>query len=338
MLYIYQFPDWTHFRFDSKSVLDALGKTRFCEGRLAGIYDICGNYNFENKLLAEDIAANFSIDFHALEQESVLEEVRLKTQGSTAHIKNYLGAVANCSNELTAERLQNWQQAFSHKKNLGLRDTESTVTEESLNIQFSGPGPERLQNELDNFLNWFENAPMDGMLKAAIAHFWFLTLRPFHEGNGRLARAITAMQLCRGRDSAHLLYALNIQIAANREEYLRLLNKTQCGNGDITEWILWFLKQIREAVQTSESMLQAEQRRFHFQARHSGTPTGEREQALLEAILSGKIPDKFTSTDVAALFGTSHDTALREIQSLIAKGLLKASKKGGRSQRYSIVE
>lgn len=338
MLYIYQFPDWTNFRFDSKSVLNALGKARFCEGELAGIYDICGSENFENSLFVEDIVANFSIDSHSLEKDSVQEQVQLKSKGNEAHVKNYLGAIANCSNALTQERLQGWQQGFSRTRNACLRDTENTVTDEALGIRFSGPGPERLQNELDHFLNWFENSPMDGMLKAAIAHFWFLTLRPFREGNGRLARMITAMQLCRGRESAHLLYALNAQISENREEYLRLLNKAQCGNGDITEWILWFLEQIQCAVLASKSLLQAEQRKTQFQARHSGIPTGEREQALLNAALSGKIPDKFTSTDVATFFGTSHDTALREIQSLIAKGLLRASAKGGRSQRYSVVE
>ena len=334
MLYIYQFPDWTHFRFDSKKVLDALGKARFAEGKLAGIYDICGSRDFENRLIAEDIAANFAIDSHALDTEAVLAEVLLKAQGNEVHIRNYLGAVANAANPLTLERLESWHQGYARTR--GMRDTGSTITAGS--IQFTGPGPERLHGEMENFLNWFENTPMDGMIKAAIAHFWFLTLRPFHEGNGRLARAITALQLCRGRKSTHLIYALNTQILKNHDEYLSIINKAQCGNGDITEWILWFLDQIREAVQTSESMLEAGLRRFRFQARHSGTPTGEREQALLEAAIAGTIPREFTAKDVAALFGTSHDTALREIQSLIEKGLVTASKKGGRSRTYSVVE
>ena len=162
-------------------------------------------------------------------------------------------------------------------------------------------------------------------------------LHPFREGNGRLARTITAMQLCRARNSTHLIYALNTQILKNRDEYLSIINKTQCGNGDITGWILWFLNQVESAVHTSENTLEPGLKRFQFQARHSGTPTGEREQALLNAVLSGSIPRDFTAKDAAALFGTSHDTALREIQSLMEKGLVAASKKGGRSKTYSVV-
>ncbi len=338
MLYIYQFPDWTHFRFDSKKVFDALGKARFAEGKLAGIYDICGSRDFENRLIAEDIAANFAIDSHALDTEAVLAKVLLKAQGNEPHVKNYLGAIANSQNPLTTERLQSWHQALSRTGSSGLRDTGSTVTENAQGIQFSGPGPERLQGELENFLNWFETTPQEGMIKAAIAHFWFLTLRPFREGNGRLARTITAMQLCRARNSTHLIYALNTQILKNRDEYLSIINKTQCGNGDITGWILWFLNQVESAVHTSENTLEPGLKRFQFQARHSGTPTGEREQALLNAVLSGSIPRDFTAKDAAALFGTSHDTALREIQSLMEKGLVAASKKGGRSKTYSVVE
>ena len=191
---------------------------------------------------------------------------------------------------------------------------------------------------MENFLRWFEASPMDGTIKAAIAHFWFLTLRPFDTANGRLARAITALQLSRAQKSARMHYALNQQILKNRDEYFRTLNKAQCGNGDLTEWILWFLKQIEAAVQTSESAIEFQTRRFRFLARHSGVQTTEREQVLLNAALTGKLPRDFTAKDVAKLFGTSHDTALREIQSLIEKKLATANKKGGRSQTYSVIE
>ena len=338
MLYIYQFPDWTSFRFDTKSVLDALGKTRFCEGRLDGILDICGNRNFENGLLVKDICENFAIDGFAINEKDVNTEVCLKAQGSTAHIKNYLGAIANSNTPLTHERLINWHNALVSVKAHSYRTSSSKTTDERTGLQYQGPEPERLYGEMENFLNWFENSGMDGTIKAAIAHFWFITLRPFSEGNGRLARAITAMQLCRSRHSSHIQYALNAQINERREEYLRILNRTQCGNGDITEWILWFLGLIDKAAKTSIALLEHKLKQFRFQERHSGVSTSEREQAIIEAVLSGTIPHEFSAKDVATLFDTSHDTALREIQSLIAKGLLRASAKGGRSQRYSVVE
>lgn len=338
MLYIYQFPDWTNFRYDAKSVLDTLGKACYKEGKLAGLLEICGGTDFEENIIAEDIAANFAIDGHRLDTESVKAEVSKRSQGATPYIKNYLGTITNATNALTPERLLGWHSAMGNTKTHGFRDTPSIIATEDGTLQFTGPGCERLQNEMANFFEWFEKSDMDGTIKSIIAQFWLLTLRPFENRNGRLARILTTMLLCRGRNSAHLHYALNSQILEKRNEYLRILNKTQCGSGDLTEWIVWFLQQIEGAVEASTARIEAEIGRARFASRHSDISTGERGQVLLKAALDGVIPKEFTAKDVAALFGTSHDTALREIQSLIAKGLLRASAKGGRSQRYSVVE
>ena len=338
MLFIHQFPDWTRFRFDSARVLDALGKARFCEGRLAGMLPFIGAKDLETDLVTEDIVANFAIDGIPLDTETTRADVVLRAQGSSSHIKNYIGAIENYTDPLTEERLFNWYRGITGLTVTAWRENASEITVESEGLHFTGPGPERLPVEMNHFLRWFENTPMDGTIKAAIAHFWFLTLRPFDTANGRLARAITALQLSRAQNSARIHYALSRQILANRDEYFRTLNKAQCGNGDLTEWILWFLKQIEAAVQTSESAIEFQTRRFRFLARHSGVQTTEREQVLLNAALTGELPRDFTAKDVAKLFGTSHDTALREIQSLIEKKLATANKKGGRSQTYSIAE
>ena len=338
MLFIHQFPDWTRFRFDSARVLDALGRARFCEGRLSGILTFAGTKEFETELVTEDIVANFAIDGISLDADSVRTDVALRSQGSTAHIQNYIGAIENYTTPLTQERLFNWHGSLAGSKTTSWRSGTSGIDGKDGSPNFSGPRPERLGAEMENFLRWFEASPMDGTIKAAIAHFWFLTLRPFDKANGRIARAITALQLSRAQKSARMHYALNRQILKNREEYLRTLNRAQCGNGDLTEWILWFLAQIAEAVQTSESAIEFQTKRFRFLARHSGVQTTEREQVLLNAALTGELPRDFSAKDVAAIFGTSHDTALREIQSLMGKGLITASKKGGRSRTYSVVE
>ena len=338
MLFIHRFPDWTRFRFDSARVLDALGRARFCEGRLSGILTFAGTKEFETDLVTEDIVANFAIDGISLDADSVRTDVALRSQGSTAHIQNYIGAIENYTTPLTQERLFNWHGSLAGSKTTSWRSDTSGIDGKDGSPNFSGPGPERLGAEMENFLRWFEASPMDGTIKAAIAHFWFLTLRPFDKANGRIARAITALQLSRAQKSARMHYALNRQILKNREEYLRTLNRAQCGNGDLTEWILWFLAQIAEAVQTSESAIEFQTKRFRFLARHSGVQTTEREQVLLNAALTGELPRDFSAKDVAAIFGTSHDTALREIQSLMGKGLITASKKGGRSRTYSVVE
>lgn len=338
MLFIHQFPDWTRFRFDSARILDALGKAQFAEGRLAGMLSFIGAKDLETDLITEDIVANFAIDGIALDTEATRADVSLRAQGTSTHTKNYIGAIENYTDPLTQERLFNWYRGITGHTATSWREKASELALESESLHFSGPGPERLPVEMENYLRWFENTPMDGTIKAAIAHFWFLTLRPFDKANGRIARAITALQLSRAQNSARIHYSLNQQILKNRDEYLRTLNKAQCGNGDLTEWILWFLKQIEAAVQTSESAIEFQTRRFRFLARHSGVQTTEREQVLLNAALTGELPRDFTAKDVAKLFGTSHDTALREIQSLIEKGLASANKKGGRSQTYSVVE
>jgi Fic family protein len=340
MLFIHQFPDWTHFRFDTRRVLDALGETRLLEGRLIGTMNMCGLGKTENEILASDIVANFAMDGHDLDLDAIQKEVELRSQAKQNFVKNYLGAIVNSAMPLTAERLFNWHASMSPSKSMRLRETPSRIefSNGDSTYVFDGPWPERLETEVENFIKWFETSTMDGVIKAAITHFWFLTLRPFNDANGRVARTLMAMQLARAAKTTHCQYALNVQMVQNRAEYFCILNRTQCGNGDLTDWILWFLTQIDEAIEKRKESIQTEIRHAMFMNKISGTPIGEREQQLLEASLAGTIPQEFTAKDVAMIFGTSHDTALREIQSLIKKGMVKANQKGGRSQRYSLVE
>ena len=338
MLFIHQFPGWTKFRFDPNRVLDALGKAQFAEGRLAGMLSLIGAKELQTDLITEDIVANSAIDGFTHDKETIRKCVALGETSGLAHVQNYIAAIKNYTDPLTQERLFNWHKAIIGHSVNAWREKGSEITTESGELLFSGPAPERLTLEMANFLDWFENTPMDGTIKAAIAHFWFLTIRPFNKANGNIARSITALQLSRAQNSTRMHYSLNQQILKNRDEYFRTLNKAQCGNGDLTEWILWFLRQIEAAVQTTELAIESQTRRFRFLARHSGVQTTEREQLLLNAALTEKLPRDFTAKDVAALFETSHDTALREIQSLMEKGLVAASKKGGRSRTYSVVE
>ena len=244
MLYIHQFPDWTRFRFDSPKVLQALGQTRLEEGKLIGIMQICGLKDIEAKLLAEDIVANYAIDGYTLDSAQTLAEVELKSKGSQNYIKNYLGAIHNASQPLTDERIFNWHSAMGQNKVKHYRDTPSEVQttidaiapDSATTLRFTGPNPERLQSEMENFLSWFESANIDGVIKAAIAHFWFITIRPFADANGRLARAITAMQLARAENTTHCQYALNKQIYIHKNDYFKILARTQAASGDLTEF------------------------------------------------------------------------------------------------------
>lgn len=340
MLFIHQFPDWTHFRYDFKRVLDALGKTRFDEGKLIAIMQLCDLRDVEQKILSEDIIANFAIDDIHLDEDDVDKEVFLRNQGSVNFIKNHLGAIHNAAIPLTEERLFNWHAAMGQNKILSFRKGASEInyTKNDFTYNFKGTDPERIQNEILNFLNWFDKAPLDGVIKAAIAHFWFLTIRPFDDANGRIARTITAMQLARTENTNRCQYSLNTQILKQRNDYMRILCKTQKGNGDLTEWILWFLGTMQQAISASERRFSTAINKLLFQHAHAGIALSEREQHLLNAALLQKISENFTVKEVAAIFGTSHDTALRDIQDLIRKGILQADKKGGRSQSYSLVK
>jgi len=177
---------------------------------------------------------------------------------------------------------------------------------------------------------------MDGVIKAAIAHFWFLTIRPFADANGRIARAITAMQLARAESTTHCQYALNKQISENKADYFKILSRTQAASGDLTEWILWFLQMMRQAIKDSEQLFAAEINNIQFRNAHASTTFSEREQQLIDEILAGRIAQPFTAKEAATFFNASHDTALREIQSLMDKGILQTNNKGGRSKRYRL--
>ena len=336
MLYIHQFPDWTRFRFDSPKVLNALGQTRLAEGKLIGIMQICGLKDIEAKLIADDIVANYAIDSYTLDAAKVLTEVELKSKSNENYIKNYIGAIQNAAAPLTEERLFNWHAAMGQNKVKHYRETPSEVqtTLDEKTLHFVGPNPERLQSEMESFISWFEKSNMDGVIKAAIAHFWFLTIRPFADANGRIARAITAMQLARAESTTHCQYALNKQISDNKADYFKILSRTQAASGDLTEWILWFLQMMRQAIKDSEQLFAAEINNIQFRNAHASTTFSEREQQLIDEILAGRIIQPFTAKEAAAFFNASHDTALREIQSLMDKGILQTNNKGGRSKRY----
>lgn len=309
--------------------MDSLGKTRLAEGKLISIMDLCNPIDFETEIYTSDISANFAIDGIQLDENSI------KRQS-----KCFFDAIQNTSTALSPERLFNWHSCITQDKVTHFRTDESCVSaicnEENLN--FSGPSADRIVTEMANFITWFEITPMDGLVKAAIAHFWVLTLRPFSKANGILSRIVAIAQLARTERTCRSQYALNKQILKNRDEYYTVLHKTQLGNGDLTEWILWFLDQVRESIRESELQFEPIKKRLRFEINHIGDTIGEKDRRLIDAVLSGTIPEEFSAKDVATLYQSSHDTALREIQTLLAKKMLKSSKKGGRSQKYSLVE
>lgn len=329
-LFIHQYPDWTKFRYNAQSVMDALGQTRLIEGALVGVADLVCDSDTETRMLAIDIAANYALDGYTLEIPILESEIKKKNSARN-DIRNFVGAIQNAKLPLTEERLFAWHAAIGQNK------VKSFRTKESFAGTFTGISPERIPLESGRFIDWFENSTQDGAIKAAIAHFWFLTIRPFEDGNGRIARALAAMLLARSEDTTRCQYALNEQILKDRENYIQTLFKAQAGNGDLTEWILWFLSAMQKSIDDSKKEIAGALKKMQFLQKNQQADLSGRERRIIEAVWNGELPAVFSVKEVAALTGTSHDSALRDIQDLIQKEIVRPENKGGRSQKYSLI-
>ncbi|WP_163436763.1 Fic family protein [Fibrobacter succinogenes] len=329
-LFIHQYPDWTKFRYNAQSVMDALGQTRLLEGALVGVADLVCDSDTETRMLAKDIAANYALDGYTLEIPKLESEIQKKNSARN-DIRNFVGAIQNAKLPLTEERLFAWHAAIGQNK------VKSFRTKESFAGTFTGVSPERIPLEIGRFIDWFENSTQDGAIKAAIAHFWFLTIRPFEDGNGRIARALSAMLLARSEDTTRCQYALNEQILKDRENYIQTLFKAQAGNGDLTEWILWFLNAMQKSIDDSKKEIAGALKKMQFLQKNQQADLSGRERRIIEAVWNGELPAIFSVKEVATFTGTSHDSALRDIQDLIQKEIVRPENKGGRSQKYSLI-
>jgi Fic family protein len=329
-LFIHQYPDWTKFRYNAQSVMDALGQTRLLEGALVGVADLVCDSDTETRMLAKDIAANYALDGYTLDIPILESEIKKKNSARN-DIRNFVGAIQNAKLPLTEERLFAWHAAIGQNKVKNFR------TKESVAGTFTGVSPERIPLEIGRFIDWFENSTQDGAIKAAIAHFWFLTIRPFEDGNGRIARALAAMLLARSEDTTRCQYTLNEQFLNDRDNYIQTLFKAQAGNGDLTEWILWFLNAMQKSIEDSKKEIAGALKKILFLQKNQQADLSGRERKIIEAVWNGELPAVFSVKEVAALTGTSHDSALRDIQDLIRKEIVRPENKGGRSQKYSLI-
>lgn len=344
MLYIHEYPDWTDFRYDAVSVLAKLGRVRFLEGRLLGSVQSLNRANAETDLLARDICANFAIDDRRLKYEKIRGEVALalESKSSDNMVRNLLGATQNAKAPLTEDRLFAWHASLGSNKVRSYRKSDAKVSFEYAGEtahSYRGVPEYRLAAEVSKFIDWYNaDGGTDILLKAAVAHFRFLAIRPFDDANGRIARALSEMLLVKNEGSPRRVYSLCESLLDKRAEYFQILAKTQAMNGDITEWILWFLGAFESALEKGEAEVAHDLRAASFRARHSDASLTDRQQKLLAALLGGSFTDKLTTSHLASLAGTSPDTALRDIQDLIDKGILKKESRGGRSTSYRLAD
>jgi Fic family protein len=205
-------------------------------------------------------------------------------------------------------------------------------------VHYEAPAATRVAEEMTAFLRWFNaNSDIDLVLKAAIAHMWFVTIHPFDDGNGRIARALTDLLLARSENSAQRFYSMSAHIRAERGEYYKLLEATQQGDLDVTPWVAWFLTCLERAFEGAEAQIASIVATAQFWHRHRTRALNGRQRLMLNKLLD-VFDGKLTSTKWAKLTKSSPDTALRDIDDLIEKGILKRDAGGGRSTSYSLVE
>lgn len=365
-LYIHNQKDWPEFQWDNTALASSLPLVRFSQGRLAGRMEALG-FPFNNEAmlatLTLDVLKSTEIEGELLNPKEVRSSIARHLGMDIAGliksdrfvdgvVEMMLDATQNYSLPLSEERLFTWHSALfptgrsgMHKIIVGnWRDNEKGPMQVvsgpmgKEKIHFEAPDADRLPGEMKKFLQWFNTkSNVDPVLKAVIAHLWFLTIHPFDDGNGRMARAIADMQLARAENSSHRFYSMSAQIRKQRKGYYAILEKTQKGSLDITAWMEWFLKCLDSALNVTEDVLSEVLKKARFWETNTRTTFNERQHLMLNKLLDG-FSGKLTTSKWAKIAKCSQDTALRDIQSLVEKGILIKEPAAGRSTNYVLKE
>jgi Fic family protein len=365
MTYVHQLGGWPHLNWNAEALAERLAAVRHKQGRLIGRMERLGfNLRAEATLqtLTEEIIKSSEIEGEILDRNQVRSSIARRLGmdiGALAPadrnvegvVEMMLDATEKYADELNDERLFAWHAALFPTGRSGM--TKIVVgawrTEQSGPMQvvsgpigrervhYTAPAADRLENEMSAFLDWF-NASGNGtdpVLKAGIAHLWFVTIHPFEDGNGRIARAIADLALARSENSAQRFYSMSAQIRKERNAYYDILEQTQKGDLNITAWLLWFLDCLDRAFDGAESILANVLSKARFWELHAGAPFNNRQRLVINRLLDG-FEGKLTSSKWAVLAKVSQATAARDIDELITLGVLQKDAAGGRSTSYSL--
>lgn len=364
MPYIHELKDWPNFTWDHELLLSPLAIVRHMQGKLIGKMSALG-FILQKEALLEtltlDVLKSTEIEGEFLDPDqvrsSIARHLGMDISGLVPSDRHVDGVVemmldATQQNEkpLTKERLFDWHAALfptgrsgMYKIIVGTWRDDSTGPMQVVSgamgkerVHYQAPNATILEAEMAVFITWFNSEqPIDPVLKAAIAHLWFVTIHPFDDGNGRIARAIADMQLSRADGSAQRFYSMSAQIRLKRNNYYEILETTQKGDLDITIWLLWFLDCMTDALVVTDHTLARILNKAKFWERHRTTAINERQRLMLNKLFDG-FYGKLTSSKWAKIAKCSPDTALRDIQDLIQKGMLKKEAAGGRSTNYEL--
>jgi Fic family protein len=364
--YIWQLPRWPDVTWSHERIAAPLAEARHRQGRLLGRMEALGfplKAEATLQTLTQDVLKSSEIEGERLDPAQVRSSIARRLGidiGALAPadrnvegvVEMMLDATQHYDRSLTDERLFAWHAALFPTGRSGMakirvgmwRDDSAgpmQVTSGPVGkkrVHYEAPPAPRLAAEMSSFLAWFNREQaMDFVLKAAVAHLRFVTIHPFDDGNGRVARAIADMALARSERSSERFYSMSAQIRQERDAYYDVLEQTQKGSLDITAWIEWFLGCLSRAIERADQTLAAVIHKARFWERHGGESFNERQIKVLNRMLDG-IEGKLTSSKWAKLAKCSQDTAYRDITDLVARGVLRKDAAGGRSTSYSLTE
>jgi len=346
-MYLHEREHWWKFTYDSDKVMTELGKVRAKQGLMLGRMSSLG-FDFQEdallSTLSQELVSSSEIEGETLDRQqvrsSIARRLGIETVGmvGTSHyvegvVEMLLDATQRYADPLTNERLYGWHNVLFPSGMSGLykievaryRSGEMQVVSGAMGkekVHYEAPKPERVPQEMERFIGWVNTeVEMDDVVKAAIAHLWFVTIHPFDDGNGRIARALTDMMLARSERTSKRFYSMSAEIKLMRSEYYEVLERTQRGDGDITEWLLWFFRCFDAALDSTEESLSAVLAKARYWEHFAKEEVNERQRKLINLQFDGFF-GKLTSGKWAKIGKCSSDTALNDIKDLLNKGML----------------
>jgi Fic family protein len=363
-MYIHELEEWPRFHWNWQKLAESLASIRHRQGILTGHMKALG-FNLQQEAvlqtLTADVLKSSEIEGEKLDAEQVRSSIARRLGMDIGALKPadrdvegvvemMLDATRHYDQPLSSERLLAWHASLFPTGRSGMakiragawRDDRTgpmQVVSGSIgkeHVHFEAPKADRLDAEMRKFLDWFEtDASIEPVLKAGMAHLWFVTIHPFDDGNGRIARAIADLALARSENSTQRFYSMSAQIRQERNAYYDVLEETQKGTTDITLWMNWFLVCLGRAIDGAQTTLSAVLATARFWERVRGVPLNERQHLVLNRLLAG-FEGKLTTSKYAKLTRCSQDSALRDILQLVERGILVRNPEGGRSTSYEL--
>lgn len=363
-MYIHEHKDWPGFHWSMEKLAEPLASVRYRQGELIGRMKSLG-FRLQQEAVLEtltsDVLKTSEIEGEKLDavqvRSSVARRMGLDIGGLKPAdrdvegiVEMMLDATGRYDEPLTEERLFSWHAALFPTGRSGLAKIRTGAWRDETagpmqvvsgalgkeKVHFEAPKAHRLTREIAAFLKWFEGGDaIDPVVKSGVAHLWFVTIHPFEDGNGRIARAISDMALARSEHSSQRFYSMSAQIKREHKEYYDILESTQKATLDVTAWMLWFLDCLGRAIDGARATLKAVLDKARFWDRIKEVPLNDRQRSVIHRLLEG-FEGKLTSSKYAKLTKCSQDTAYRDIQALIERQILVQNPEGGRSTSYSL--